>query len=578
MEDLVIVEKIESMKKLIILVFIAFSCLSKTAAQSLQNDKSAVTAEYEYAITEATKQILFGNIKEAAILYNKCISENNKGSAAYFQLSNIALMIGDMVNALSYARIAYTLDKNNLWYGLNYFNILKINNRLDSALYIGEKLMYLNADDLSLNTQMLDVYSKLGKKNKALALISKLESDYGYNDELFTLKIKALQQLGMNEKALNELNNIYTTKGLNGEQLLLKAQLYIDSKREREAKTIIKDVFKSDSLSNSLLIEMLNMLTQINDTALKQDVFIRLMNNNDLPDEAKYRLLVTAIQTHENTPISDDIIEKTINILEKDNFDEKQIYAVRADFENIKGNIDSSLYYIKKIKELDPSNLGIRQRELELLSKKGNYNDLINEANKDLDDFNNNEIFEIYLGLGYLQEGQYELGKVALEKALRNDNSEEATIQMQMFLAEIYNKLKLYDESDSMFDLILKKEPENVMILNNYAYYLSLRSKSLNKAQKMSKITIEKEENNATYLDTYAWILYKQHEYRKALKYIKIAIKINNENNDTLFEHYGDILWRNNKKKEAESAWRKSCEIRKKDFILKDQINRLTNQ
>ena len=45
--------------------------------------------EYNYALTEATKQKLFGNYKQAAALYQKCLEVNPNSDAAAFELAGI---------------------------------------------------------------------------------------------------------------------------------------------------------------------------------------------------------------------------------------------------------------------------------------------------------------------------------------------------------------------------------------------------------------------------------------------------------------------------------------------------------
>ena len=69
----------------------------------------------------------------------------------------------------------------------------------------------------------------------------------------------------------------------------------------------------------------------------------------------------------------------------------------------------------------------------------------------------------------------------------------------------------------------MKEDPDNVLVLNNYGYYLSEQEIELEKAKKMSYKTVEKEPNNATYLDTYAWILYKLNDFENAKIYIEKA-------------------------------------------------------
>ena len=64
-----------------------------------------------------------------------------------------------------------------------------------------------------------------------------------------------------------------------------------------------------------------------------------------------------------------------------------------------------------------------------------------------------------------------------------------------------------------MFDEVLKINPNDILVLNNYAYYLSVERRDLDKAEEMSYKTVKAEPNNATYLDTYAWILFEKGNY-----------------------------------------------------------------
>lgn len=64
------------------------------------------------------------------------------------------------------------------------------------------------------------------------------------------------------------------------------------------------------------------------------------------------------------------------------------------------------------------------------------------------------------------------------------------------------------------------------MVLNNYAYYLSLKKKDLQRAEEMSRKSNEIEPDNATYLDTYAWVLYQLKRYDEAKQYMDRAVEL----------------------------------------------------
>ena len=99
---------------------------------------------------------------------------------------------------------------------------------------------------------------------------------------------------------------------------------------------------------------------------------------------------------------------------------------------------------------------------------------------------------------------------------------------------------KMYADYDST----LFYDPDNIAVLNNYAYFLSLEDRDLQRALEMSAKTIVAEPYNATYLDTYAWILFRLKRYRESLEYMEKALQYMETDNADLFEHYGDVLFK----------------------------------
>ena len=84
--------------------------------------------------------------------------------------------------------------------------------------------------------------------------------------------------------------------------------------------------------------------------------------------------------------------------------------------------------------------------------------------------------------------------------------------------------------------------PENVVVLNNYSYYLSLREKDLEKAERMSKQCVELSPNQSTYQDTYGWVLYKLKRFNEAEEWLKKAVEGGGKSH-VIIEHYGDVLY-----------------------------------
>lgn len=139
---------------------------------------------------------------------------------------------------------------------------------------------------------------------------------------------------------------------------------------------------------------------------------------------------------------------------------------------------------------------------------------------------------------------------------------ENVPLQLQFltYLAETYNADKQHEKSDKAFDDALAIDPNDPMVMNNYAYYLSIRKEKLEKAAKLSARTIELQPGSVSYMDTYAWILYQQGKYVDAKTWLDKALSKGGDNRAAILEHYGDVLFKLNDEKGAYEYWKKAKE------------------
>jgi tetratricopeptide (TPR) repeat protein len=138
-------------------------------------------------------------------------------------------------------------------------------------------------------------------------------------------------------------------------------------------------------------------------------------------------------------------------------------------------------------------------------------------------------------------------------------------------LALAYNSNKQYIESNNMYEKALMVDPENALLLNNYAYNLSTRGENLDKALDMSKHAVNKEPGNPSYLDTFGWIYYMMKDYKSALEYIERAVSINGSN-AVLLDHLGDTHFALKDVKKALYFWQKALELSPNNIQLEKKI------
>ena len=112
----------------------------------------------------------------------------------------------------------------------------------------------------------------------------------------------------------------------------------------------------------------------------------------------------------------------------------------------------------------------------------------------------------------------------------------------------------------------------NIGALNNYAYYLSVERRNLDKAEEMSYKTVKAEPDNATYLDTYAWILFEKGNYAEARLYIDDAMKSDGGKSDVIVEHCGVIFYLSGYGDKALEYWNQALMLGSKSRTLLEKI------
>ena len=186
------------------------------------------------------------------------------------------------------------------------------------------------------------------------------------------------------------------------------------------------------------------------------------------------------------------------------------------------------------------------------------------------------ELVEAYSqkSIAYFWMGENEESMAVIAKGLKQVKTDKDKALLYNLRGDYHHtigdKQKMYADYDST----LIFDPENIAVLNNYAYYLSVENRDLKRALEMSSRTLEAEPLNATYLDTYAWILFKMKKYKEALGYLEKALRYLDRDNPEIYEHYGDVLYMCGEKEKALENWHKAVQFNGSSPTLEQKIKK----
>lgn len=564
---------------LLLLIITGFtSCSKKTVPQTTQIKNKELSGKdfqnYNYLFSEALKEKIFGNIQKAVTYYTQCLKINPQSDASMYELSNLYSLAGEYKHGIRYGRMAVKTDPDNIWYQLNLANLYHTVEMNDSSIAVYEKIIQKHPERTDLYFNLGNIYKESGEFKKALKVFNDIEEQFGYQQNIALLREEIYERQGDFSKAEKETNKLIRTFPDELKYQVLLAELYYKQNKNKEAEAIYRNIERIDPGNSLALLSRISYYRKMNNYPEAFSLIDTVIGSDKINEESKVQLIVSMLTNPEEiNKYSDDIFER-LEALKEKYPDEIRYYALLGDFyvktENYQKAAEEFKAYIKK----DQSNYRVWEQLLYIENMLGNTEEMYQLSKNAMSLFRGAPIVYFFNGIACTELKKYNEALEVLQKGitLAGDNR-ELIMQYYSLLGETYKNLGKNELSDQAFENALEIDPKNLLVLNNYSYYLSLRDHNLKKALKMSAVTIKAEPNNSTYLDTYGWILYKLKKYPEAMKYLKKAIENDTDPSGEILEHYGDALYKAGKPEEAVQYWEKALKYSEKKEELQKKID-----
>ena len=136
-------------------------------------------------------------------------------------------------------------------------------------------------------------------------------------------------------------------------------------------------------------------------------------------------------------------------------------------------------------------------------------------ANKALNFYPDIGEFYFYAGYAAFMQKKFEKCIPHLENALSyipSKNKELQNIIIEL-LANAYYETGEYAKAFDYFEKAIKANPANLVLKNNYAYFLAQQDTMMDKALNLIDEVLLTEPTRFSFIDTKAWILFKMKNY-----------------------------------------------------------------
>ena len=497
----------------------------------------------ESLLIDAVTLYSTGKNKEALVLLEALSRKTPEDDAVWYYLSQAQSAAGQDDAALASLEKAVALDSGNFWYRRPLARMYLVKGRTEEGTALYEGLVKDFPDNPQVVYELLDIYLSSNQFEKALATLDDIEHTQGPSEALVTTRYDVYAAMGRADEgaeALEKFSEQYSLPSV----LAMLGNHYLAEFSDSLAQARFTEAL---SLDSGYVPAQLGLSEVYRHQRRYADYFATLepvFASEDVPVSTKSRYIG-------NLPRS---IDPKILQLHREGFDHLVTEAgkLHADDTVMLGAVGGYFYgtgrpkeagpWLRAAADLYPESLGQTATYVHYLSLQEDWKALQERSVAAFNRFHELAFLD-YANMANYQLEDYDAIIGNCQYLLTHfKDDKQLTVSALALQGDAYHSKGQEKEAFRAYDKALKLDPDYAPVLNNYAYYLSIKGKSLKKAYNMSKKTVEAEPDNATYLDTFAWILHLMGKDLEAKPFFKHAMLYGGKESAVILRHYATVL------------------------------------
>ena len=544
--------------------------------------QSSLTPEqqrkYDYFFLEAMRLKEKKDYASAFGLLQHCLDIHPNAASALYEVSQYYMFLRQVPQGQEALEKAVANAPDNYWYSQGLASLYQQQNELDKAVTLLEQMVVRFPAKQDPLFNLLDLYGRQEKYDEVISTLNRLEKRMGKNEQLSMEKFRIYLQMKDDKKAFQEIESLVQEYPMDMRYQVILGDVYLQNGKKQEAYDVYQKVLAAEPDNPMAIFSMASYYKQTEQEELYQQQLDTLLLNKKVTPDTKVGVMRQMIVENEQADKDSTQIIALFDRIMKQEQDDPQIPMLYAQYLLSKNMEAESVPVLEQVVDLDPTNNAARMMLIGAAVKKEDYKQIIKVCEPGIEATPDALEFYYYLAVAYNQaekpDSVISICKRALEHTTA-DSKKEIVSDFYSILGDMYHTQKQMKEAYAAYDSALVYNPSNIGALNNYAYYLSVERRDLDKAEEMSYKTVKAEPNNATYLDTYAWILFEKGNYAEARIYIDNAMKSEGgDKSDVIVEHCGDIYYMTGDVDGALTYWKKALEMGSESKTLKQKIEK----
>lgn len=498
---------------------------TRGVAQRLDADTMTISAKQLLDATPLADRLfldavcsqLRGDDSTALRLLDSCREVNPNAAEAYYRLAQQYFDTGNDSIATKYMERAARLQPANDTYQESVAATYIQQRDYDNAIKAYENLYSHHRE----RTDVLDILARLygAKKDytRMLSTIERIEKIDGESDELTFMKMNVYEMRHDTKNAYRMLKALNDAHPNEPNYKVMLGNWLMNHSRRDEAFKCFQGALADDPQNAFALNSMYDYYRAGGDNAAADELREKILFSSQTESKTKVTMLQQAIKESEqnggDSVVVLNLFDRTMAASPKN----ADISNMKAMYMKLKGMpVDSVNAAFEHTLTFEPDNNLARIKLIQDKWEKKKWDEVIALSTAGTQYNPEDMTFYYFLGLAYFQKDDDDHALDALKRGADEiDDHADSDMASDFYgaMGDILFKKKQQEEAFEAYDKSLKWKEDNIVVLNNYAYYLSELRRDLKRAEQMSFKTVQAEPTNATYLDTYAWILFLQKRY-----------------------------------------------------------------
>ena len=556
------------------LLLLAAVLLSGTGIAFAQTDEEQ-QRKYDYYFLESIRQKTLGKFDAALDLLQHCLEINPDAASAHYELAQYYMFLKQEDRAVQALEKAVANDPDNYWYAQGLANLYQKEGETEKATALLEQMAAHFPTKVDPLYNLLDIYNRAAEYDKMLDILNSLEQRTGKSEQLTMEKFRIYLQKKDNKRAFREIESLVEEYPMDTRYQVVLGDAYLQNGKQQEAYDLYRKVLAQEPDNPMALYSLATYYQETGQEARYQQQLDTLLLNRKVPSETKLVVMRQLIVENERADADSTRIIGLFDRILKEDPEDAQLPLLYVQYLLSKGMNRETVPVLNHVLDIDPTHTAARMTLLGEAIKAEDYKEVTRLCEGGVVANPDRPEFYFYLAIAYNQDGRTDDVIATCQKALaqaREGTKEDVVSDFFTIMGDAYYEKKLTQEAYAAYDSALVYKPDNIPALNNYAYYLSLERRDLDRAEEMSYKTIQAEPKNATYLDTYAWILFEKGNYAEARIYIDDALLSNTEQSSGIVEHAGDIYYMTGDVDKAVEMWQKARDMGIRNETLDKKI------